>query len=100
MEPLKRDPYLWQKAKARTRFQSHLVTYVVVNCGLWVLWAFTDRQHDGGIPWPIWSTVFWGIGLVMSGIGAYGGFNREQRTQREYERLMREEGTGNLDRYR
>lgn len=101
MEPLNRDPYLWQKAKARSRFQAHLVTYVVVNCGLWVLWALTDRHYSGGIPWPIWSTVFWGIGLVMRGLSAYGGFNHEQRTQREYERLVREQGGPDpLDRYR
>ena len=100
METQNRNPELWQKAKARTKFQAHLVTYVLVNCGLWVIWALTDRHHDGGIPWPIWSTVFWGIGVVMSGIGAYGDFGRSQRTQREYERLVREQGGDSLDRYR
>ena len=100
MEPLKRDPYLWQKAKARSKFQAHVVSYVVINCGLWVLWALTDRRHDDLVPWPVWVSVFWGIGLVMRGIAAYGGFNSEQRTQREYERLVREQGGDVLDRYR
>ena len=106
MEPLQRDPYLWQKAKARARFQSHLVTYLVVNAGLWVLWALTNRHHYGEIPWPAWTTVFWGFGLIMKGITAYGGpstgQSREQRTQREYERLTQEHGhsTDPLDRYR
>ena len=79
--------------------RAHGVTYVPVNCGLWVIWALTDRHHDGGLPWPIWPTVFWGIGVVMSGLGAYGDFGRPQRTQRQYERLVREQGTNNPGRY-
>ena len=101
MEPLQRDPYLWQKAKARAKFQSHLVTYLAVNALLWVIWALTGSRHDG-LPWPMWTTAFWGFGLVMNGIAAYGGMSREQRTQREYERLVQEQGRGAdpLDRYR
>ena len=52
------------------------------------------------VPWPVWATAFWGFGLVMRGMAAYGGFSHEQRTQREYERLMRERGSDPLDRYR
>ena len=106
METLQRDPYLWQKAKARAKFQSHLVTYLSVNALLWVIWALTDGHFHGGLPWPIWTSAFWGFGLVMNGLSAYGlaagGLSREQRTQREYERLMREQGQGAdpLDRYR
>ncbi|MBF9222745.1 2TM domain-containing protein [Hymenobacter ruricola] len=101
METLQRDPYLWQKAKARAKFQSHLVVYLVVNAGLWVVWALTERHYSGDIPWPLWSTAFWGFGLVMRGLAAYGGFSHEQRTQREYERLMREQGAPDpLDKYR
>ena len=99
MEPLQRDPYLWQKAKARARFQAHLLTYLTVNAMLWVIWALTGHRHDGGIPWPVWSTVFWGIGLVARGVAAYGGYNQAQRTQREYDRLVREQNDP-LDRYR
>jgi hypothetical protein len=101
MEPLNRDPYLWQKAKARAKFQSHLVVYLVVNAGMWTVWALTNDHHRGEVPWPIWATAFWGLGLVMRGIAAYGGLSREQRTQREYERLVREQGSSDaLDRYR
>lgn len=100
MEPLNRDPHLWQKAKARAKFQSSLVVYLVVNSALWVIWALTSRHHNDFIPWPVWSTAFWGFGLVMQGIAAYGGFSYEQRTQREYERLLGEQGGDPLDRYR
>lgn len=103
MEPLNRDLHLWQKAKARAKFQSSVVAFVVVNVGLWLVWALTSRHHNEFIPWPLWVTAFWGFGLVMRGIAAYGGFSYEQRTQREYERLLRENGQGApdpLDRYR
>lgn len=87
-----RDQRLWQIAKARTKFQSHLLTYLVVNAGLWLLWAFTtqpfeSRHHHDFLPWPIWATVFWGVGVVSQGLAAYGSLNRGARTQREYERL-------------
>lgn len=91
-----RDQRLWQIAKARTKFQSHLLTYLVVNAGLWLLWAFTTqpfeaRHHHDFLPWPIWATVFWGVGVVSQGLAAYGSLNRGERTQREYERLRAQE---------
>ena len=101
MQPLRpasdatRDQHLWQVAQARTKFQSHLVTYLVVNAGLWALWAFTTQafepHHRDYLPWPIWSTVFWGVGVVAQGMAAYGDLNRGERTQREYERLLARE---------
>ncbi len=104
METQTRNPYLWQKAKARAKFQSHLLTYLWVNGLLWAIWALTDGHFHHGLPWPIWSSVFWGFGLLMSGISAYGNtrLSREQRIQREYERLTQEQGRGTdpLDRYR
>ena len=100
MGPLNRDPRLWQQAKVRARFQSSVVVYVVVNAALWIIWVLTDHQHEGMVPWPVWATAFWGFGLVMRGMAAYGGLSHEQRTQREYERLVRERGSDPLDRYR
>ncbi|MBD2766562.1 2TM domain-containing protein [Hymenobacter sp. BT664] len=91
MEPLNRDPYLWQKAKARAKFKSHLVVYLVINTGFWVIWALTDQGRDGLVPWPVWAGAFWGLGLAMNGLAAYGGLSEPQRTQREYERLLREQ---------
>jgi len=84
-----RDPELWRQAKARATFKSHLFTYLAVNGLLWLIWAVTTRGHDYGLPWPIWSTVFWGIGVVMQGIRVYAGWNKEGMAEREYERLAR-----------
>ena len=104
MEPLQRDPYLWQKAQARAKFQAYLLSYLFVNATLWVIWAFTEPHYFGRpfhseIPWPLWVTFFWGLGLVRRGIAAYGGFTYEQRAQREYDRLARAQADP-LDRYR
>ncbi|UOQ74225.1 2TM domain-containing protein [Hymenobacter cellulosilyticus] len=46
-------------------------------------------RHFGFIPWPVWSTVFWGFGVLMNGIRAYSGFGGQQ-PEREYERLVRQ----------
>ena len=106
MQPLRpasadatRDQRLWQIAKARTKFQGHLITYLVVNAGLWLLWAVTTLglgHHSYGhsgfeLPWPIFPTVFWGVGVVAQGMAAYGNLNRGERTQREYERLLNQQ---------
>ena len=104
METLRRDPFLWQKAKARAKFQASLLSFLFVNALLWTIWAFTFSDHHGrgfhpGIPWPLWVTFFWGLGLVKRGIAAYGGFTYEQRTQREYDRLARQQADP-LDQYR
>ena len=58
METLQRDPQLWMKAKARAKFQAHLLSFLFVNATLWVIWAFTEPHHFGRpfhteIPWPL-----------------------------------------------
>ena len=88
-----RDQRLWQIAKARTKFQGHLVVYLLVNAGLWALWALLPEAHGhrSELPWPIWTSAFWGFGLVMQGLAAYSTLNRGERTQREYERLLNQQ---------
>ena len=85
----RRDERLWQVAKARTKFQGHLLVYLLVNIGLWVLWALTDGHHDNSsLPWPAWTSSVWGLAVAWQGFCAYGRLNRGERTQREYERLL------------
>ena len=101
MEAPNRDPELWRLAKARAKFKSPLFTYLWVNALLWVIWGLTDGGRGGwhmnarhfNIPWPVWSTVFWGFGLLMNGIRVYSGFGG-QLSEREYERLVRERDGG------
>jgi hypothetical protein len=87
-----KDPRLWEIAKRRASFKTHLATYLVVNCFLWAIWYFTSDNVSVGtnrIPWPIWSTLGWGVGLVFHYLGAYV-FPRENSVEREYEKLMRD----------
>jgi Domain of unknown function (DUF1707)/2TM domain len=38
----------------------HLVSYLTVIAGLWLIWALTGS----GYPWPIWPMLGWGLGLL------------------------------------
>ncbi|RYY19960.1 MAG: 2TM domain-containing protein, partial [Cytophagaceae bacterium] len=77
------------------KFQGHLFVYALVNAGLWALWALLPEAHGHSshyeLPWPIWTSAFWGIGLVLQGFAAYSNLNRGERTQREYERLLNQQ---------
>ena len=86
-----RDPQLWEIAKRRASFKYHLGTYIVINAFLWAIWFLTGNDADGrgnNYPWPIWSTLGWGIGLLFHFLGAYV-FPKENGAQREYEKLIR-----------
>ncbi len=71
--PSGKDPQLWNLARKRASFKSHLVTYCLVNAGLWAIWYFTGGNHydNGPLPWPAWSMFGWGIGIVSHYINAY-----------------------------
>ena len=89
-----RDLRLWQIAKSRAKFQGHLLVYLLINGGLWALYFLLPDAHSrhNELPWPIWSTLFWGFAVVSQGLSAYSGLNRGERTQREYERLLAQQG--------
>ena len=85
--PEGKDPELWEIAKKRASFKTHLITYVLVNAFLWALWFFTrSNAHAPGYPWPIWTTLGWGIGLAMHYASAYifPGINS---VEQEYNKL-------------
>lgn len=90
METAARNPQLWYLARQRAKFQAGLVTFLFVNAILWAVWALTGREANP-IPWPLWVTFFWGIGMVARGLKAYAGLNCTDRTEREYEKLVREQ---------
>lgn len=86
-----RDPELWDLAKRRASFRTHAITYVVINAFLWVLWYFTtNRGHEAGsIPWAIYPTLGWGVGLLFHYLGAFVS-ERHNRVEDEYNRLIHE----------
>lgn len=83
-----RDDKLWLLAKKRAGFQRSLASYFIVVGFLWVLWWFTSGQNGSNtrIPWPIWITIGWGIGLLFQYLNAYGG-GKKELVEKEYEKL-------------
>ena len=75
-----------RRLKQKRDFSAHLVAYLVINGFLWVLWAITDSDRTG-VPWPLWVTLGWGVGLLMNAWTVYGqrGIS-EADIQREMER--------------
>jgi hypothetical protein len=88
-----KDEQLWRIAKKRAGFKKQLASYIIINGFLWALWFFTEGYSNdyNGIPWPIWSTLGWGVGLAFSYYSAYME-NRENDTMREYQKLKDREG--------
>jgi hypothetical protein len=85
-----KDRMLWEIAKKRASFKTHLFTYIVVIGFLWALWAFTGREYPAGKPWPLWATLGWGIGIIFHYMGAYV-FPKENSVEKEYEKLKNEQ---------
>lgn len=82
-----KDPALWDIARKRAAFKTSLITYLIVNLFLWVLWYFTaGRHYHGGIPWPVWPSLGWGVGLLFQYFGAYV-YPEANSAEREYEKL-------------
>lgn len=81
------DPQLWLIAQRRTSFKAHLMSYLVINAFLWGIWFFTGRQQ-GVMPWPVWPSLGWGVGLFFHFMGAYI-FPSANSVEREYQKLNR-----------
>lgn len=83
-----REQELWKLAKKRVGFKRHLATYIIINSFLWALWYFTDHNEEeyGGVPWPIFPMLGWGIGLMFSFLNAYV-FTKHDSVQKEYDKL-------------
>lgn len=85
--PQDKDPKLWEIAQKRASFKTNLITYLVVNAFLWILWYISDgREYNNGLPWPIWPTLGWGVGIVFHYFGAYV-YPEANSAEREYEKL-------------
>ena len=83
MDDLERREAAIKRLRERRDFWTHLVTYIVVNAFLVVVWFVTN---DGGYFWPVWPIAGWGIGLL---IHAFETFRRpigEDAIRREMER--------------
>jgi hypothetical protein len=56
-----------RRRKSRLVFRLHLAAYLSIVSLLWLLWAADITTQD--IVWPIFPTLFWGVGLLLHYIG-------------------------------
>jgi len=96
-----RDEKLWKLAKKRAAFKRHLISYILVNSFLWILWGLSNHswdyfgndssfhfRHIGfDFPWPMLVTFFWGIGLLFDFIHTYVG-HKDNLVEKEYQKLL------------
>jgi len=74
--------------KKRADLKAHAVVYALVNAVVWGVWFVIALGSESWWPWPVFLTLFWGIGLLMNAWDVY--MRRpisEQDVQREMERL-------------
>ena len=85
--PAGKDEALWTLAKRRTKFKRSLATYLIFTVFFWLIWYFTEGNFSrGGVPWPVWAMVGWGIGIAFQYSHAYVVPSSDS-TEREYEKL-------------
>ncbi|MYD11865.1 MAG: 2TM domain-containing protein [Chloroflexi bacterium] len=78
----------------------HFTSYAGVNALVWATWLFSG----GGFPWPLFVTVFWGIGMVGHALDYYhkhggGARKREERIDEEVRRHLERLEAGRHDVY-
>lgn len=68
------DEQIQKMAKERVAFKQHAAAYVIVNGMLAGIWLASGSWEGGfrlGGFWPIWTLLFWGVGLAFHGWNAY-----------------------------
>jgi hypothetical protein len=74
-----------QRAEDKVGFYVHLGVYLVVNAALWLLWFVTSPEL---FPWPVFVSIFWGIGIGAHAIGTYASTTyTDQLAEKEYQKL-------------
>jgi 2TM domain len=71
-----------ERLKNKRSFTEHLVSYIVVNGFLVIVWAMTGA----GYFWPAWVMVGWGVGLVLH---AWTIFFQKPITEADIQQEMR-----------
>ena len=87
------------KYDERNALLIHFTSYAGVNILVWAMWLFSG----GGFPWPLFVTVFWGIGMAGHLLDYYnkhggGAQKREERIDEEVRRHLErlEAGRGDI----
>ena len=72
-----------RRLRKRRDFKTHAFVYVLVNAVVWGIWAVIAASSHSWWPWPVFMTLFWGIGLVMN---AWDVYVRKPITEDELQR--------------
>lgn len=89
--PQDKDPQLWQIAQKRASFKYHFISYLAIHTFFWIVWYLNGQGRTyQGWPWPVWSMLGWGIGLLFHWLGAYV-FPKENSVEKEYEKLKKKQ---------
>ncbi len=99
-----------KRIEAWNGFRTHLIVFLLVNLLLWAIWATagdvistlpiseeavnTIGDINGIVPWPLFITLIWGLGVMGHWSGYYNKHGRaaqkrEEAVQREIERSRR-----------
>jgi 2TM domain len=80
-----------ERAEQLQGFYTHLLVYLVVNAGLFLI-NLLSRGEDGGW-WFYWPLAGWGIGLLIHGLTTFTGLFSEDWKARKaaeiYQRTRR-----------
>ena len=71
------------RLKKRRDLNAHAFVYVLVNAVIWGIWVAVGVGSHSWWPWPVFVTLFWGIGLVMN---AWDVYIRKPITEEEVRR--------------
>lgn len=73
-----------ERLRKKSEFRAHLLSYVLVNGFLVIIWAITGASFF----WPVFPIAGWGIGLVFHAWDVYRRQEySEEQIQREIHRL-------------
>ena len=92
-----------QRVRRKRGFFSHLTVYLIVNALLWCMWALSASgitagygwgMHGTAYPWPIFVTVFWGIGLIFHCMGVFAFHSgwEQKEINKEIEQIKKGKG--------
>ena len=79
-----------KRVEAKKGFYKNLVTYVIVNIILVLIWAFAS---GGGYPWFLWVLGFWGIGIIFNYFNVFVWPKKGDKAaiEKEAERIRRDQ---------
>jgi len=76
-----------QRVRGRLGLAIHVAIYLIVNSGLFAIWAITGS----GYPWFLWPMFGWGVGIASHVIAYFwgpGSAREEIAIARELRRLQ------------